>query len=332
MSKCEIKSGLTFLLKAEVMRKLIVFALLTVFLTSNFFVTVPVNVNGQQEETSFSSVEYFSVNNDYFSKDYEWNYKGSRWTAQLSIPKSAYEAYKRVSVSERTRRGIGGYDFLITTADQTAIDIANKLHDAASEKGYEPYDEVSFILAFVQSLPYTVDSVTAGYDEYPRFPLETLVDDGGDCEDTSILFATILLILDYDVVFISPPEHLAVGVWGTELSRYHYTYNDRTYYYCETTSNGFRIGDIPSDYLDISVTIYSINPNNQYDPSQSSFLDSVDPFWKSYVLEFFAVLFIVGIILLLNSRKRHKANMVSYEPEDNTVSPQGKQQRQLTQF
>jgi len=27
---------------------------------------------------------------------------------------------------------------------------------------------VSFVMAFVQSLPYTSDSVTTGYNEYPR--------------------------------------------------------------------------------------------------------------------------------------------------------------------
>jgi len=108
------------------------------------------------------------------------------------------------------------------------------------------------------------------YDEYPRFPVETLVDDGGDCEDTSILFATLMLILDYDAIFINPPDHYAVGVWGKDLYGSYYTYNNKRYYFCETTGNNFEIGDIPSEYQGASAYLYSIDYNSQYTPVQST--------------------------------------------------------------
>jgi len=76
------------------------------------------------------------------------------------------------------------------------------------------------------------------------------VDGGGDCEDTSILFATIVLILNYSAIFISPPNHLAVGVWGKDLHGSYYTFNSRTYYYCETTGENRKIGDLPDEYQD----------------------------------------------------------------------------------
>ena len=126
---------------------------------------------------------------------------------------------------------------------------------------------VSFVLAFIQSLPYTSDSVTSGHDEYPRFPLETLVDNGGDCEDTAILFATLTLIMGYGTVYINPPEHYAVGILGEEgLPGYYFTYKDKRYYYCETTGDGWAIGDIPSEYQDVKATIYEINEYQQYVP------------------------------------------------------------------
>jgi hypothetical protein len=148
--------------------------------------------------------------------------------------------------------------------------MANKLHEAATQKGYEAFDEVSFILAFVQSLPYTSDSVTTRYDEYPRFPIETLVDDGGDCEDTAILFATLVIILNYDTIFILSPNHLAVGVWGNDLEGYYFTYNSRNYYYCETTGENWNIGDVPDAYKGISATLYSIIEGRQYIPTQDT--------------------------------------------------------------
>ena len=204
---------------------------------------------------------------DYYHATFEWSYKGNDWTWSLDIPQSLYEAYKSVPVSTRVRHQTEGYGFLTTTNDYYLKQVAEKLQEAAEQKDYEPYDQVSFVLAFVQSLPYTSDSVTSGYDEYPRFPLETLVDDGGDCEDPSILFATLTLIMGYGAVYINPPEHYAVGVLGDNLQGSYYTYNDKTYYYCETTGDGWEIGEIPPDFENEEAYIYEIKDYQQYVPN-----------------------------------------------------------------
>ena len=214
---------------------------------------------------------YFSDANaqvDYYHEEFDWSYKGYEWTWSLEIPKSLYEAYRSVSVSTRLSNQASGYSLLTTTNDDYLQMVAEKLEDASSKKGYDSYDKVSFVLAFIQSLPYTSDSVTSGHDEYPRFPLETLVDKGGDCEDTSILFATLTLIMGYGTVYISPPEHFAVGILGEEgLPGYYFLYKDRHYYYCETTGDGWSIGDLPPEYQDVEATIYEINTYQQYLPS-----------------------------------------------------------------
>ena len=170
-------------------------------------------------------------------------------------------------VSTRVQYQASGYGFLTTTNDDYLQMVAEELEDASSQKGYGSYDEVSFVLAFIQSLPYTSDSVTSGHDEYPRFPLETLVDNGGDYEDTAILFATLTLILGYGTVYINPPEHYAVGILGEEgLPGYYFTYKDKPYYYCETTGDGWEIGDLPPEYQDVEAKIYEINTYQQYVP------------------------------------------------------------------
>ena len=45
-----------------------------------------------------------------------------------------------------------------------------------------------------------------------RFPMETLVDGEGDCEDLSILAATILHEMGYRVLLVVLPDHLALAV------------------------------------------------------------------------------------------------------------------------
>jgi hypothetical protein len=203
----------------------------------------------------------------YYNKSFAWDYAGRHWTWNLSIPQALYEDYKSVPVSARTHDGPAGYGFCTTTKDPYIEVLALKLNDTANQLGYNSFDRVSFVLAFVQSLPYTSDSVTTGHDEYPRFPIETLVDDGGDCEDTSILFATLTLVMGYGTVYINPPDHYAVGVLGNNLHGTYWTYpsdSNKTYYYCETTGDGFKIGQLPEEFSGQKAFIYPIDESLQY--------------------------------------------------------------------
>ncbi len=200
----------------------------------------------------------------YYSREFKWSYQGFEWTFGLDIPKALYEIYQKVPASTRLLHQSSGYGFLTTTNDPYLQKVATELKEASSQKGYDSFDEVSFVLAFIQSLPYTSDSVTSKYDEYPRFPLETLVDNGGDCEDTAILFATITLIMGYGTVYLNPPDHYAVGILGDNISGFYFTYNNKTYYYCETTGEGWKIGEVPQEHKTTQAYVFPINENQQY--------------------------------------------------------------------
>jgi hypothetical protein len=202
-----------------------------------------------------------------YDKSFAWNYNGKYWTWNLSIPQNLYDSYKAVPVSTRTANGPAGYGFLTTTEDYYLKILAQKLNETTTQQGYNSFDKVSFVLAFVQSLPYTSDSVTTGVDEYPRFPLETLVDDGGDCEDTSILFATLTLSMGFGTVYINPTGHYAVGILGNNLRGTYWTHpenSNNTYYYCETTGDNFKIGQLPEEFLGLKAFIYDIDQSKQY--------------------------------------------------------------------
>ncbi len=211
-----------------------------------------------------------AAQDQYYNKSFAWDYEGRHWTWNLSIPMALYDAYKAVPVSTRTHNGPSGYGYLTTTQDYYMRLLAQKLNNTTTQLEYNSFDQVSFVLAFVQSLPYTSDNVTEGYNEYPRFPIETLVDGGGDCEDTSILFATITLIMGYGTVYINPPDHYAVGVLGNDLHGTYWEYpkgSNRTYYYCETTGDGFTIGQLPEEFSGQSAYIYSIDESKQFIPN-----------------------------------------------------------------
>ncbi|HSV48670.1 MAG TPA: hypothetical protein VLH35_00005 [Candidatus Acidoferrales bacterium] len=289
----------------------------------------------------------------YIEKTFEWDYDGQHWTWTLNIPTILYDAYQEVPESTRDANGLEGYGFLTTTKDTYVKMLAERLNETAINEGYGSFDQVSFVLAFVQSLPYTSDSVTTGYDNYPRFPVETLVDDGGDCEDTAILFATITLILGYDTVYINPEGHLAVGVLGNDLDGSYYTYNNKTYYYCETTGDGWTIGELPDEWAAETAYIYSINTNQQFIPDviittptpsprstasttprvtvqptvapPTSNPNSVDDaFAENTVVIFFiviAVVLAVVIVAVSTKRKKQPAQMQTYVPSGSPVPP-----------
>jgi len=200
----------------------------------------------------------FTYATDNVSRHFSWSYDGSEWTWDLSIPVNSYQDYKAL---------VRTYDWAtyVTSNDPIVEEMAQGLHDKADLQGWGAFDTVSYVLAFVQSLPYTVDSVTTGADDYPRYPVETLVDNGGDCEDTAILFAALMQApaLNYDCVLLlipyGHPTHMATGVWGSSgISGTYFTYNERNYYYCETTGDGWLIGQIPDEYRDVSAQIVDV--------------------------------------------------------------------------
>lgn len=200
----------------------------------------------------------------YINRDFCWNYGGETWTWNLSIPTQLYDAYDSVPDSVRTQIALSGFGYFTTTEDCYMQELAAKINATATEQGYSQIQEINFALAFVQSIPYATDFNSTGYQDYPRFPVQTLVDDIGDCKSHSILFATLTLILGYGAVFINPPDHLAVGVLGNNLQGTYWTYDNQTYYYCETTGEGFTIGQLPTQFDGQGAYVYPIDTSQQY--------------------------------------------------------------------
>ena len=92
-----------------------------------------------------------------YEKEFKWSYGGYDWSFNMSIPKALYDDYKAVPDSRRVEYGPGGYDYLVTSKDAFIVALAGKLNETSVERGYSSFETVSFVLAFIQSLPYTSD-------------------------------------------------------------------------------------------------------------------------------------------------------------------------------
>jgi hypothetical protein len=203
----------------------------------------------------------------YYNRTFSWDYGGKHWDWNLSIPQDLYNAYRSVPVSTRTRDGPSGYDMMVTTEEPFIQNLASKLNSTTTQLGYSSIDQANFVLAFVQSITYNSDLNTTGYEEYPRFPIETLVDQTGDCDCKAILYATLTLSLGYGAVFINPTDHLAVGVLGDNLKGTYWSHNNQTYYYAETTGTGFTIGQLPDEFSGKTAYVYDIDQSKQFIPN-----------------------------------------------------------------
>ena len=219
-----------------------------------------------------------------YTREFSWDYGGNHWIWNLSIPAALYNAYKAVPDSARTRNGPAGYDLMVTTKDSYMQSLTEKLNETANQLGYGPVEKVNFVLAFVQSISYSSDLNSTGHEEYPRFPIEVLVDQTGDCDCKADLFATLILSLGYGAVFVNPPDHLAVGVLGDNLQGTYWTYKNQTYYYAETTGVGFKVGDLPDEFKGKSAYIYPIDEDKQFVVnSQSDYTIAPNPSILPYI-------------------------------------------------
>jgi predicted transglutaminase-like cysteine proteinase len=133
--------------------------------------------------------------------------------------------------------------------------------------------EINNLLAFAQRFRYVLDEADKGQTEYPKFPLETLVEDKGDCEDHAILAVACLINLGYDARLVAVdygpgPGHMALAVAASEdlpgAFFLHDSGSGQRFYYCEVTTDAasqepdaiaFRMGDAPGQARQAQLTL-----------------------------------------------------------------------------
>ena len=128
------------------------------------------------------------------------------------------------------------YAALLTETDK--IRLQQKLSD-------DEYLEL--IAVYIQSLRYETREQNPA-----KFPVETVVDRAGDCDDKSLLLAGLLSREGYPVALLlfGPESHMAVGVGSDD-----YLYKNTGYTFVETTNYSF-VG-VPTDKLGGNLTLYS---------------------------------------------------------------------------
>ncbi len=131
---------------------------------------------------------------DVLTRGYSWVYAGVNRSLQISIPASLYDDYRSQPRDVYPYRDYDEY-----VLDPLDDGIMRQIAQALSLGDY--YATVENALAFVQKC--VIYKPDPGVFEYPRYPVETLVDEVGDCEDSAILYASLIRTLGHGALLVS---------------------------------------------------------------------------------------------------------------------------------
>lgn len=200
----------------------------------------------------------------FFEVDHSWKYNGKDCSITLNISAELYDYFRNdrehlayVYKFNEGEMPPNYYSFMLSEHDRPVM---QSIAQEFSRYAFTEKDRIELALTFVQSLRYAFDADSKGKDEYVRYPIETLVDGCGDCEDKVALLVALLYEMDIDFVLLVLPEHMASGVHCDEIEGSRYLlYQGKKYYYMETTMPNWEIGQIPEDYLKAEMEVVPVD-------------------------------------------------------------------------
>lgn len=177
---------------------------------------------------------------------YTWQYAGRTWRLTHQYSTEHYRFFRTLPrILDYTEYA----EYVNDPRDDGQLQsLIDELERLAADAGLDVWEKLNLVIAFVQSIPYVSEPC-----EYPRYPLEMLVERKGDCEDAAILAAALLQQMHLDVVLLAflEEDHMAIAIRVAPPSPVEdpiYSWNGGAYYYLEPTSIGWEIGEVPDRY------------------------------------------------------------------------------------
>lgn len=250
--------GLTLL------RKIGIISAVALLLCTSFIIsTTPYSTDAISRSASVSaSGDYkrtYTIHNDY----------GYSTSFYITIPKETYQYYKSEPHTCHTYD-----DFKKFVTDEMFTDIVPSLSMICTTD----YSFITATLEITQQIPYD------GHDT-ELYPLETLVENAGDCSDKSYIAASILVAKGYYTILLhfelDDVDHMAIGVavsvFEVDYTARYWEHKGKEYYYCECTDLGWRIGELPSDLQNEGAIIIDVGGYKQAQITASSQFIPIPP-------------------------------------------------------
>ena len=170
----------------------------------------------------------FSVKTEY-NNTYRWSYDNQSFSYEITVDAAYYSKVTGSTIDRSGSLSVERYTTasgeMVAVKDYIVVDehiqaLADSLKSQYKEKfGAEPNKEqyIKFVSAFINGcIKYDWDEANNG-KEYWRYPLQTLIEKTGDCEDTSILMAAIFDAASYESGIILLPGHAMCAVTTDDI-------------------------------------------------------------------------------------------------------------------
>jgi hypothetical protein len=182
----------------------------------------------------------------------------------VAVPDSLHDYYLG-----RDHRIDSASDFAKFVTPYTLTPISNSLLEIYTDNE----DFTNGVLMVVHQISYEVTMPT-------KYPIETIVDNKGDCDLLSYIAASITKAhgLDTVLLYYENEAHMNIGVslpqppQDARTQVRYVTHNNIRYYVAECTGGewqtGWRVGECPDTLLEASPTVVTLEDSEQYAPAQ----------------------------------------------------------------
>jgi len=228
---------------------------------NNELVTENNDLNGTYQTFRSDVFKSVEVNRTPVTIVYYTNFSNNEQIITLSVP---YEKYNSTTYSNHR---IWNNETLEPAKDYITNNetIVSQIVETVINQTRSEEELANALLDFVQDKQ---NGLSIRY--YPtrelKYPIETLVEMGGDCDTHAILYATLMkaarfkVLLLYSNEKIDDQHHVAIAVHlekppqnsQPDIEDSVFTYNGEEYYYAETTGWGWRVGDLPSKFQNLT--------------------------------------------------------------------------------
>lgn len=214
----------------------------------------------------------FFLPNYCFAANYDYTYglldrpSGStNYQLTVSVTSSLYEYYRSKD------HNLYSYDFAKFVTPSTLKPIADDLWSIYSQDE----DFANGVLMIVHQIPYAESAPQ-------KYPVETIVENEGDCDLFSFIAASIMKAGGLDVVLLlyETQSHMNVGVYlpnepeDARSAVHYYTHDGKRYYVAECTGDewrtGWRVGESPDLLIGAPARIITVEDSEQSSPGQVS--------------------------------------------------------------
>jgi transglutaminase-like putative cysteine protease len=181
---------------------------------------------------------------------YRWYYNTAYYTWTISVPTDRYNYF-----AELPRDKNHPVDYVMSDRGRSELhQVMDQFITLAGRYKLSNDEHRDLIISFVQSLPNNRWGSVRDYDDYPKYPLQTLYDGGGDSQDTTILLTALLRLLGLPASILEMPNHYAVLLPQTENDKI----TGKVYVYLHDDGRVMK-----GNYLDENDVIQDFYPDNK---------------------------------------------------------------------